>query len=428
MWSGIRQILSIAGQLNEVELDRRLAGQSGTSLLNFFFPELGIPVPFSASASFIFNAKRLEQREESYARTTERMGMMEMKRYAMVVALVSTFSLGIGLAFAGKGKPGGGGGSAPPYDPAIAYSSWHCGSGNLFAMNADGSNKTLLLQGGGHPAWLPGGWLLFNHAGMTLQGEGLYVIDSFDPQALANIGDSSGCVEFALVNPADSAMVVWSDPQQLPDGGWTAEIFFGIQGPAGWNTVRVDTFPDVVLPGAWSPDGTRIAALLWDSTDLRSKGGWILELTYDTDGLPAGFVPLLNLTNEMTVQGWDMDQPTDWSGQSDRWLLMSGSQGSNKDDVFLIDLWDPERTFHKLTNNVKVSHRNAKWSPCDDRILVEEVSGGVSESHKLSIYEVSFDGSGNFLGATRLGQLPGGKTEQFFWPDWRPAGPGECNP
>jgi hypothetical protein len=86
------------------------------------------------------------------------------------------------LAKGGKGKPGGG--KEPPADPAIANID-HAGNGGnqLWVMDADGANQSLLLgsSGGGvgesamNPSWTPDGTRILFES--NVQGNGIYVVD-----------------------------------------------------------------------------------------------------------------------------------------------------------------------------------------------------------------------------------------------------------
>lgn len=75
---------------------------------------------------------------------------MKLSHYLLITVLVAALVFGISPNVVAKGKPGGGGGKPPPDPPPPAnYEITFTESlsfGPLSVMNADGSNKAVILQ------------------------------------------------------------------------------------------------------------------------------------------------------------------------------------------------------------------------------------------------------------------------------------------
>jgi Tol biopolymer transport system component len=303
----------------------------------------------------------------------------------------------------GKGKPGGGGGGGDPaHDPAIAFTD----NGALVVVNADGSNRTVVVEAGslGRPSWSPDGSQLAFQS--DVQGLGIYVI-RVDGTGLRKIASKNSSVpNTAAWSPAPSAdgryKIAFAD-QSSP--GW-ADIF--LVNPDGTGLVNLTNTPDEYeFWPTWSPTADRLAVSVQPT---QANAEIVIYAIGVLSGLPT-ITGEFNLTSDDDVPGGTLNDANvstpSWSKTQD--LIVVGvtsaavNGGSGRPDDWVIDLSDPANPVN-ITESHRVSEHHPSFSPDGLEIAVYS-----SNLKPAGIYAIATDGSG----ATRR-IVKGG-----YWPVWR---------
>jgi len=261
----------------------------------------------------------------------------------------------------------------PAADPVIAYRD----GGDLMVMNADGSNRTRLLDTGDYshlskPDWSPDGSRLVFWS--DLQGSGIYTI-KVDGTGLSKLIATS--VTFAVSNPA------WS-----PDGSQIAFVDQPVNFMNDLYVVDADdadltqltfTPDDSEIWPTWSPSGTKIAVKVASNT-YRVGDRWGL---YD---LTAGTYSIRY--HEGPLRGVGVAHPAWAKTREDKIAWLSSA------DIWVVDLDDPANPV-RLTNTGDRQEESPCWSP-DDTKLVFKSTQYKGKGAKNPVFEVmsASDGSG----------------------------------
>jgi len=316
------------------------------------------------------------QRRGLYTRRTPmRTGAMKWIALVMVLLLAGTVSL---AGKGGGGKPPKDPPPEPDPDPAIAlYTPGSGGYGNLRVMNADGTNVTLLLQGGARtPSWSPDGEQLVFTGDVQGQGPGIYVINV----------DGTGLHKVVSMNKATAALAAWS-PAPVPGvGGDQYRIAYTDESPAGSSVyelflvnldgsgvVQVTDSPvrDEMFP-TWSPSASKLLVRLGDKVEPRDYDLWALyDFASDSytmhqhEGSLAG-----------AVTWWP-----DWSKTSENEVMWQA-----RGDLWIVYLDDPSNPT-QVTNTPDLQESAFSWSPDDLEIVFRsaKVKGGRLRNHTLDV-------------------------------------------
>jgi Tol biopolymer transport system component len=307
---------------------------------------------------------------------------------AMVGALVGAFGAD---TIAGKGGGGKKPPPEPPADPAIAYRAMvykgRSASSQLVIMNADGSNKTVVLDAGaGGPTWSPDGLELAFKS--DVQGRGLYVIGR-DGTGLSKVLDLAAVPRLAAGSPAwspvledGSTWLAFTSDVEGPDGSYDVADLFVVR-LDGTGLLNVSSTPGVKewLP-TWSPDGRRIAV------DAGSHNTGYDIITYDLE-LVGGALTVTGSTN-LTGSGSPLDtelvQMPGWSKAGS-----SVAVQVNYQSIWVIDADDPASVSEMLPASVLSADLQwPTWSP-DDSQIAFRVAG--RSGLKLGIYVMNVDGT-----------------------------------
>jgi Tol biopolymer transport system component len=295
-----------------------------------------------------------------------------MQRRRLVVAAMAAWGLAAvagawnSEALAGK-PPSGGGGGGTPTDPAIAYATSTNSPGDLMVMNADGTNKTVVVKGalkhGGsinsQPDWSPDGSRIV-FVGSS-DGPGIYVVNR----------DGTGRSKIAtLASAVGEGMPAWS-PAPVPGiGGGRQRIAFSVLGPGqqndvwiadvdGSNPVNVTgtTYPESEFLPTWSPDGTKLVCQVFGAT--RDRYGLMDFATgqYSVIAYPA------------PLAGHYVRRPSWSKTRSDRMVVEADVAGSGAMDLWLLDPLDAAFAPVNLTNTSAYGELSPSWSPDDARLV-----------------------------------------------------------
>jgi Tol biopolymer transport system component len=260
----------------------------------------------------------------------------------------------------------------------IAFLSGRDGNGEIYVMNADGSDQTRLTDNPANdffPAWSPDGTRIAFESARDGNRE-IYVMNA-DGSGQANLTGS----------PADDIDPAWS-----PDGTRIAfnsnrdgngEIY--VMNADGSSQTRLTDNPADDLEPAWSPDGTRIAF-------QSGRGGNFEIYVMNADG-----------SNQTRLT----DNPADdggpaWSPDGTRIAFESVRDGNHETYVMNAD----GSSQANLTNN-PAEDGGPAWSPDGSRIAFHSNRDG-----NFEIYMMNADGSDQ----TRLTDNPA----DDFAPAWQP--------
>jgi len=297
-----------------------------------------------------------------------RKSLLGMGAAVCVLALAAPLHAGKG---GGKGPPGGGGGgggSDPPADPEIAY----VANGDLMVMNADGSNRTVVLAGSDHrlPTWSPDGQTLLFAS--DVQGPGLYTVEL----------DGSGLTKVVAIASGSLGRGAWS-PVPLGDGEYKiafsdqvvdADGTFGefdvfLVNTDGTGLVNVTRTPDrsESFP-TWSPDASRLAC-----TEIGPTPDGVAEdivvRTLDAD---LSVTAIVNLTDESGAPGGPLNDAAvlypAWERSGDRISVSVQLDGGR--DLWLIHVSDPANP-ERITDGTSVHEDLSSWSPSGDRVICQ---------------------------------------------------------
>jgi Tol biopolymer transport system component len=305
--------------------------------------------------------------------------MRSIGTYTLLAAAM-LFVLGPGVHAAGGGKGngkggGGGGGGGTPPAPEILFNS----GGNIYMMDADGANPTLVLGSTGAsttaPAMTPGGRIVFN--GSLASGPGIYLVNA----------DGSGLeFVFPLASLLNGGPTV--SPVPSPDGSY--KILFADNTPDGYTDLFLvnldgtgfvqltDTRDRAEMHPSWSRSGNQVAAtiisidgitLFYDclvhDLGLSGVGDVMVTSAYSIVDFPGS--PLAD-----TDGVWD----TAWSRTQDVIAVTSKAVGYNSgEDIWLIDLTSPSTPWN-LTGDSGHDQRRASWSPDDSQLVFHQRGNG----------------------------------------------------
>jgi Tol biopolymer transport system component len=288
----------------------------------------------------------------------------------------------------GKGN-GNGGGDDPPPDPAIVYNA----GGDIGVMNADGSNRTLVLAGAGssielEPGFSPDGTRIVFNGDVPPLGPGVYVIDV----------DGAG---LELVTPLAREGLggpVWS-PVPTPDGVF--KILFADEDPASGSfdlfVVNLDgsglhnltDTPDrEELHPSWAPTG---AAIVCGGFSVVPGTSFYNCFVYELDVIDGALTVIAN-ESLVDVPGSPLQDNhglawPDWSRTANIIAVSASTQCCSTWDIWLIDLFDPANPIN-ITGDSRSAERQPTWSPDDAKIAYWKTSG------KSGIFIMNADGSG----------------------------------
>jgi len=317
---------------------------------------------------------------------------MDKRRLTLIaVALLALLLFGMGPLLAKKPvKP-----PPPPPpstdpDPAIAYRTT---VRELWVMNADGTNRTRVLQLDGtklgRPDWSPPGWspptgwpqsdLPYLVFWSDVQGPGIYVI-RLDGEDLRKVTTTT-----AWSTTIDSRPV-WS-PKPVPGVGDDRyriacvddaygdepEIFIvNVDGSDRTTLTVAADFPEVPT---WSPDAGKLLVSLIDQDGDQYA---VFDFGAGTSTIHRHAGPLLG----HWIQSPEWAKTQSKIVWSDLW------------DIWIVDLDDPANPV-RLTDNRKIYTRSPSWSPDDSQIVYMELGqskGKNPASKEIAIVNAS-DGS-----------------------------------
>jgi Tol biopolymer transport system component len=162
------------------------------------------------------------------------------------------------------------------------YLTTHAGDGNIYVMNADGTDMRRITDGlnAASPAWSPDGSQLVV---VTNQGQQLVTmnVDGSNEQVVAA---SRGYYQWPAWSP-DGAMIAY---QSSPDGSIDRTAVFTIEVDGSHELQLTDATASEGYP-AWSPDGSRIAYAAGDEIWVMNSDGTDQRVVTDC-GLAGGCV------------------------------------------------------------------------------------------------------------------------------------------
>jgi len=306
-------------------------------------------------------------------------------------------------------KGGGKGPKQPPPDPAIAYalSSW------LRVMNADGTNKTVVLSKGysSFPDWSPDGRrLVFTYRPSRSDALGIYLINL----------DGSGLCKLATLHGFDNNPV-WS-PTALVDGSeWI--IYMDFPSASYYEdlfAVRADcTNPGEPInltntPGVidWYPSWSRFSNQLavtpcgFGTCDVAI---YDVSLDYKDDGTRQ-----LQLSKRFTFRDLGLFEglnpgPPSWAKNDDRLVLTAFDPSTDLTNLWITDL-TLSGTYPLTLNPAPGGLNSPNLSPSGNEILVHGYEVGI---YKLT-RQLGADGTEIWV-STRLGD--------GAFPKWRHRDP-----
>ena len=256
--------------------------------------------------------------------------------------------------------------SAPPAAAGgrIAFVSTRDGNGEIYVMNADGSNPQRLTHNArwdGSPAWSPDGTQIAYYTHLTEQAWAIMVMnaDGSNPRQLTE-GNTCGCAPFW--SPDGSQIVFTVDLTPTPTCETrSGEIAMINADGSGYHLLTENDANDLYSP--WSPDGAHI--LFHSDRDgdeelymMDADGGNVQQVTDNTfkDVMPAWspdsrrivFVSNRDGDDEIYVMNADGRDPiriTDHGGPDwfpvfspdGRQILFSSRRGSTGIDLFVMD-------------------------------------------------------------------------------------------
>ena len=346
-----------------------------------------------------------------------------MKRHrkvlGLLLVLLSGVMLSVGIAsWAQKPQP-----PQPTPDPAIAFvAEKNFSREDLMVMNADGSNQTLVLEGGkslGHhqPNWSPDGTQLAFIS--KIQGDGVYIINR-EGTGLRKVvalnaaaSDFDGPAWSPVPAPDGRFKIAYSDRARKPDGTLEEDTDLFLVDVDGSGRVQLTNTRGLhELDPTWSPLATRLAAQVFDLVnDPLGESPDIIQ--YDLGLTPGNKVTIVSATN-LTAAGplsTGFVKSPGWAKTQDKIAVQGRLAGEDFSDIWVIDLVDAANPVN-LTRTPARSERDPSWSPDDSRIVF--VMTPSEPGSKPSIFVMNADGTG----VTKIAQ-PGKNVFGFNEPDWR---------
>ncbi len=287
----------------------------------------------------------------------------------------------------------------PDADPAIAYVL----DGDIWVMDADGSNNTLVTENGARPCWSPNGLkLAFNSYSyldrdwgmytINLDGTGEFLVTMTQSLKEWSPGDVLGKGEKILCVAPDE-----SDPYGPCD------LF--LISPDGTGLVRLTNTPDIHEGNVacWSPDAKSIAAACFDEGSYVPQWLSVYELGLDADG--EIYVENTININEMAADA-GVTYPTnfgtiEWANTQDKIVT-----GLRRTDVYAFDTWTldlgPPYHMQQITGEGYEADfpvggagvMASTWSP-DDTSIAFAVSASPKYKKLAGIYAVDAEDGAN---------------------------------
>ena len=286
-----------------------------------------------------------------------------------------------------------------PPNPVIAYSN----GGDLRVMDADGGNNELAFRGyADHPRWSPDG-LKFAYLGEVRKvGRGIYTtsLDGSNREFLVeasaqpfwsfgNVLDQGEKIVFSYTTDAQF-VYYWDDIRSEANN----DIF--IMNPDGSGLrVLVET-PDLdERETAWSPDGQRLAVLVYTGVYPVDQL-YIYELGLVSDEITV--VSITNIHEENEELPTDLIGPIDWSNNGDKLALTARINGMyTPSELILVDIATYQKT-QVIEESMVVPGfsgvillNGPSFSPDDSKLVFGVRSDG---RDVRGIYSINIDGTG----------------------------------
>ena len=240
----------------------------------------------------------------------------------------------------------------------------HRRTGELYVVNADGSEKRLVVRlacPGGRPAWSPDGQTI---AFVGCPGRVLFV--NADGSGRRNVTREWGLDGFPVWSPDGRRIAFMSGRDNEAGRGYDANIY--VMNADGSRLRRLTRSPGEAWDGypVWSPDGGKIAFL------RSTPEVWVMNA--DGSG------------QRRLASGWG----SAWSPDGQRIAFGRGSPGAADGEIYVMNADGSGQ--RRLTHNT-VNEGNATWSPDGQKIVFNRGQAG-SRGKLYDIYVMNADGSG----------------------------------
>jgi len=320
--------------------------------------------------------------------------MMSKKLTALaIVALIGLTMCSIALA---KKPPKPDPEPEPPYNPAIAYES---GFRNIWVMNADGSNNTLVTENAVQPQWSPEGDKLLFHVFVGLDSPtwwSLYSVnlDGSDRSLVSVVQGACEWSPGSVLEQGDK--IVFSTQLDHQDPYGQLEIF--MIDPEVPGSVQLTDTPEVSeYDVSWSPEADRIAVISFDPVNFLPQQLWIYELGLDEFGKII-VTNRINVNELADAYHGGATYPTElchleWANSLEKVAVLVQDASNPSGDIWTLDLKEPYE-MRRITGQGREAdfplpyERRPTWSPDDNRIAFD-VRGGSNRYKKYrGIYVV----------------------------------------
>lgn len=308
-------------------------------------------------------------------------------------------------AWAAKPQP------TPP-DPAIAYEAHGGGAIKLMVMNADGTNKAVVVRQGRNrmPNWSPDGQKLVFAS--DLNGPGIYIVNK-DGTGLCKLVPINDAM-FLFAGPVWSPLplaglerIVYAD---FPDEGFSRDLFAVnayCQNPGA--PVNLTNTPNTT---EWFPSWSRFADRLAVQENAAAQGPEVVLYTVE----PAGNGIALTGRTRLKDLGLFTDRyaaEPDWAKADDRIALEANLPSGEAGELWITNLTLGGTV--NLTATTDVHEIHPSWSP-DGREIVFRAQPFVNSNlgRPIGIYKI------NLATGTRTKLAETGKgVGDLRYPDWR---------